>query len=409
MNPNVVTTDRPLSTLPDRAAHLASVPYPHHHYEEPIHHIPSDDPYYLHLQENLSIMKKDEGTDPVNFSASPHVPSKPLPAATSEGFIVKDDRHVERSTSPINDNLINKILTEERCRDEDQFTFSIGKGSHRLNDPLRDRVLHGRDVKMKTASASHYRDLIRERLRVLMNRSRIKRDFYEDEHADEEEGESFERRPVAQNRYSRRRNEGLDETQAYTKEMMSSMATIMSAVGDILTTGGKQHYWKNSSVKRSKSLPPSTVSSVLPDRLETAIGSIPQSSSVSTLKAHGDNLKELSQLITKKEEMPKSKSAVIDMIFAKLQAIESHEAEMCSFLEKTTKPKLPEGSEKNSASPSSFGTSSKSLSANNVKQHVRKQNEMHKPVTLYQYFPSLRDVSCEEQDNIYDYMKELQQ
>jgi hypothetical protein len=269
-----------------------------------------------------------EGTDPLEGVS---------PRGRERRSHSPDNRKVTRSTSPIDEGIVKVLIAKEAREPPKKPTI--------LEDILHERFRAGKgDINQQ------YGDIIRERLKTILNRRRRGAAAYPPRppHSEEEqetEEEDFPHPPYyRQSRYyyppgptiTQRK---LDPNQVYTRDMMASMAMIMTAVGDILVDRNKKDYWRKSK-RRSKSSPPSSSSasnynhqnpsSTEPAQLQydknnesllfpdnnRANNSMKKSARVGS----SEFMKEMSAMVFQQQGgLPKSKSVVVDMIMQKLQ------------------------------------------------------------------------------------------
>lgn len=266
-----------------------------------------------------------EGTDPLEMVS---------PRGRERRSRSPDDRKVTRSTSPIDEGIVKVLIAKEAREPPKKPTI--------LEDILHERFRAGKgDINQQ------YGDIIRERLKTILNRRRRGAAYPPRPHSEEEqetEEEDFSHPPYyRQSRYyyppgppiTQRK---LDPNQVYTRDMMASMATIMTAVGDILVDRNKKDFWRKSK-RRSKSSPPSSAVSHYnhqnPSSTETAqlqydknnesllfpdnnhaTASLKKSARVGS----SEFMKEMSAMVFQQQGgLLKSKSVVVDMIMQKLQ------------------------------------------------------------------------------------------
>jgi hypothetical protein len=337
-----------------------------------------------------------------------------------------DGRKVTRSTSPIDEKIIRTIFVEDanpNRKNSTSFTIPVqssrpvsssssspaGQGKRSLQSAslptpttaassskkpsleqfLQSRLAHS-SPPLDPSHPNYYGELIRERLKMILNRNRrgsqpqqqaahpVRHYDNDDNDEEEEEGEGeqdyYPPAPVVPGVPRRRRGSGgpsreqrgnntkLDETQLYTRDMMASMATIMTAVGGILTNTNQKQFWASQKRKwQSKSnyhhhnnnnnkeeiteQEAEAMTKILTSDLDdgrkhnnnnknnnknsipsSVLSSIPNKPlNLQTRAGTKDFLLEMSDFIQKKEELPKNKSKVVDMIMQKLQVSESKE------------------------------------------------------------------------------------
>jgi hypothetical protein len=342
----------------------------------------------------------DQNVDP---EYTEHPTSTFLPKSSTE---VSRPR-VTRSTSPIDDRAMNNILGVERDHPEaSQFTLrnrvddqhrTPGQAAATFQQFLRD---HGRarDSADPQSIREHYGNMIKDRLRQLLQQHREEKDTDTNDTAPAE--------PAAKSYpyFSRLRRQGsgsgvlggyfrpgdVNDTQLMTRDLMASMAQIMTAVGEIVTNQqlsqhrnrSRKKWYKDhptdmssngksqSETKSASASSPSVISSA---RVKTPAKAPMLMSELAALSAAkgiaGIREKEKSQAlkqdkdVTKKEFMwdmaqalrpevllqeaattapfldpnaislPKNKAAVFDMIFSKLQSIEKCERDLIDYLQ----------------------------------------------------------------------------
>jgi hypothetical protein len=329
-----------------------------------------------------------------------------------------DGRKVTRSTSPIDEKIIRTIFVEDanpNRKNSASFTIPVhsssssssGQGKRSLQSAsfpttassskkpsleqfLQSRLAHSSapPSSLDPSNPNYYGELIRERLRMILNRNRrgpqpqpqAAHPYYDNDDNDDDEeregaqeGEQDYYPPVPVPGIPRRKRGGsapsleqrgnkLDETQLYTRDMMASMATIMTAVGGILTNTNQKQFWAsqkrkwqsksnyhhhNNNSKNNKEeiteQEAEAMTKILTSDLDdgkqhnanknnknnnnniqsSVLSSIPNKPlNLLTRAGTKDFLLEMSDFIQKKEELPKNKSKVVDMIMQKLQVSE---------------------------------------------------------------------------------------
>eukprot|EP01039_Chlorochromonas_danica_P009573 gene9573-10580_t len=223
----------------------------------------------------------------------------------------------------------------------DPYPLRPSSGSAQLDE---------REQQVRDASEKRYGDLIRERLRTLLYDRMGLREGVDD-------------RKRAQQRVRPPYYTYQDPQQAFTRDMMANMANIMQAVGTIVSGVNESRKPRRRRLfSRSRPISPSPYLSpdVLlderdhhlysqtkppkPPRQEAPLPLSPSSPPAAALSAGQQAMKtttggnnenwtwQVSQAILEKKRLPKSKSGVLDMVLAKLQAIEENEREIALYL-----------------------------------------------------------------------------
>lgn len=206
-----------------------------------------------------------------------------------------------------------------------------------ISDLLRERF---RKNEQNTPPNHQYGELIRERLKMILNRQRKAAPFTapasEDLEAEDFAHPSFYRPsryyypPHSHNHHYQ--GSRLDPNQVYTRDMMASMATIMSAVGDILVKKGNGEYWKKMK-KRSHSAPPDQIPHHPQEQQQLSSssdyqiqpGSRKEGEATLSKAGSSDFMKEMAEALFNNNNnnnpanKPRSKSVIVDQILQKLQ------------------------------------------------------------------------------------------
>lgn len=220
-----------------------------------------------------------EGVDPIPEIT---VARNPNPSVTKTSTAI----------SPMDEKVINGIYEEGgKHPDTKEFSFFVPKEQNAVQPPpppsqeqaqqpqqqhqqpfskrptleefLRERLQNPNQQRPVNAeNANYYGELIRERLRMLLNRSRRApfppndaNDYYypSTSYAPPPPGVPPGYYHPPPGPINNAAPPPLDPTQLYTRDMMASMASIMTAVGDILTNTSHKQYWAKRKHHRSKS------------------------------------------------------------------------------------------------------------------------------------------------------------
>ena len=311
------------------------------------------------LQDRGSLRRSEMGTSPMqsydggSLRNSGGVLRRSLEGTHTTTTTQQDPVAVTRSTSPINQQVVTSILREDGIVHDDDYTIHIksyqplGTDKDAPYDTLYDPAYDN-----PPRDEEYYSNLLRKRLRgILLNHNDdsgaedVEVTDYEDLNTSDERGRRPNRNNYAERKYLRSTSHGRSRSasrgrcgdhgvcsgggRGATEELMHSMAQIMTAVGSIVSK--PQRKMKNILKKNSRYLQrpghyiapyESLNSSFNGSNHHTSFESYSErpSSPVRTKSAPSSTTAASAAPIPfTPATMPRSRSAMLDMIMAKLQ------------------------------------------------------------------------------------------